>query len=197
MSNMKWYNSWQDCVVRRFIVLWIAAVSCSAASQGWTGSLEKRTLEAVEIEGISINTPLEMIAEILQARDYTRVNESLYTKQKYADKGRSTIFRVEVDDSPAFRQITYYRSMSGGRNKSPTSRDAPIPDSDVDMVQHLYHSVCMNISEELQDERACDPLTLANIRFGRGQWIQIDDHFSAILTASDAHATVGIKFSKD
>lgn len=197
MNNMKWQNSWQGCFIRKPILLWITTILCIAASQGWTSSLEKRTLETIEIEGISINTPLEMIGEILQARDYTKINESLYTKQEYADKGRSTISRVEVDDNPAFRQITYYRGMSGGRNKSPTARDAPILDSDIDMAQQLYHSVCMNISDELQNARGCDPLTPATIKFGRAQWIQIGDHFSAILTASDTHATIGIRFSRD
>jgi hypothetical protein len=78
-----------------------------------------------------------------------------------------------------------------------TARDAPIPDSDIDMAQQLYHSVCMNISDELQNARGCDPLTPATIKFGGAQWIQIDDHFSAILTASDTHATIGIRFSRD
>lgn len=197
MNNMKWQNSRQGCFVWKPMLLWIIAILCITLSQGWSSSPEKNILETIEIEGISISTPVEMIAEILQARDYTKVNESLYTKQKYADKGRSTISRVEVDDNPAFRQITYYRSMSGGRNKSPTARDAPIPDSDINMAQQLYHSVCMNIADELQNARGCDPFTLATIKFGGAQWIQIDDHFSAILTASDTHATIGVRFSRD
>lgn len=197
MNDMKWKNLRQGCFIRSFKLFWIAALLCIAASHGWADGSEKQTLKTVEIEGISINTPLEKIAGILQARDYTQLKESLYTKQEYADKGRSTISRVEIDENPEFRQITYYRGMSGGRNKSPTSRDAPIPDSDLDMAQQLYHLVCTNASEVLKNERACDPLTMANVRFGHGQWIQIDEHFAAILIASDSNATIGVRFARD
>lgn len=197
MNNMKWKKLCQGSLTRKFMLFWIVGLLSIAAPHGWAGNPERQTLKTVEIEGISINTPLEMIADILQARDYIQIKESLYTKQEYADKGRSTISRVEIDDNPVFRQITYYRGMSGGRNKSPTSRDAPIPDSDIGMAQQLYHLVCMDIAEELQNARACDPLTATDIRFGRGQWIQIDDHFSAILTASDTNATIGIRFARN
>ncbi len=197
MNNMKWKKLCQGSLTRKFMLFWIVGLLCIAASHGWAGNSERKTLKTVEIEGISINTPLEMIADILQARDYIQIKESLYTKQEYADKGRSTISRVEIDDNSAFRQITYYRGMSGGRNKSPTSRDAPIPDSDIGMAQQLYHLVCTDIAEELENARVCDPLTSTDIRFGRAQWIQIDDHFSAILTASDTNATIGIRFARN
>ncbi|MDV6340873.1 hypothetical protein R2103_03705 [Nitrosomonas sp. Is24] len=283
MSNPKMQNSRCDNLVQKFMLLGVVAISCIVLSNSWAANLEADALEKFEIEGISINTPLGEITELLQARDYVQVSEFLYTKQKYVQNGRSAVFRVEIDDNPAFRQITYYRGMSGGRNKSPTTRDASIPDSDINMARQLYQYVCVDqrrastsedfesysnrllatikeqgairskhleaiqeindssnplthivglftipfitakadnaasigqasaqelaainqlmqssakILAEIQRQRACIPFSLANISFGRAQWIQIDNRFSAILNVTDTNATIGIKYIK-
>lgn len=173
-----------------FILAWISITDNYAAST------KQSQLEAVEIAGISLNTPADRIAAILQAQGYTQVNASLYTKEEPLQNGRSAIYRIEIENNPVMREISYSRSLSGGRIKSPTLRDAPIPDSDMDMVQQLYRAVCLNISETLQKERGCEPYSSTNIIAGNGQPIEIDNHFTVFLKATDANTAIGIKYSK-
>jgi len=172
------------------IVAWISITDTHAAGA------EQSQLEAVEIAGVSIFTPMDRIAAILQAQGYTQVNGSLYTKEEPLQNGRSAIYRIEIENSSEIREISYSRSLSGGRIKSPTLRDAPIPDSDMDMVQQLYRAVCLNISETLQKERGCAPYSSTNVIAGNGQPVQIDDHFTVLLKATDANTAIGIKHSK-
>lgn len=184
------------CNSRFWRLLWIATAFFILALHSHASSPGKQLLETIEIAGISINTPMEMIAEILKARGYTQVSNSLYTKQEYLQNGRSAIFRIEIDDSATARQITYFRNLGGGRMKSPVAHDAPVPDPDIDMAQQLYQAVCTGISEELQKERACNPYTPANISFGHGQLTLISEHYAAILNATDATTIIGIKYKK-
>lgn len=196
MNDAQPQNSNNDLSISRFPLLWIAAVLSISALNSHAANAEKQPLRAIEIAGISINTPPEIIAGILQAQGYTQINASLYTKQEQLQNGRNAIFRIEIEENPTFRQITYFRSLGGGRIKSPSARDAPVPDSDIDMAQQLHQFVCASNSEEIQRERACMPYTPAHISFGRGQSIQIDDHFAAVLDATDASTTIGIKYTK-
>lgn len=196
MNDAQPQNSNNDLFISRFPLLWIAAVLSISALNSHAANAEKQPLQAIEIAGISISTPPEIIAGILQAQGYTQVNASLYTKQEQLQNGRNAIFRIEIEENPTFRQITYFRSLGGGRIKSPSARDAPVPDSDIGMAQRLYQAVCIDISEELQKERACNPYTPANISFGNGQLIPIDEHYAAVLNATDASTIIGIKYKK-
>ena len=173
-----------------FILTWISITDNHAASA------KQSQLKAVEISGISLNTPADRIAAILQAQGYTQVNGSLYTKEEPMQSGRSAIYRVEIEDSSTMWEISYFRSLSGGRIKSLTLRDAPIPDSDMYMARQLYQAVCMDISETLQKERGCAPYSSINISVGNGQPIAIDDHFTVLLKATDGNTAIGIKYSK-
>lgn len=177
-------------------LFWIATTLLILALHSQAASTGKQLLETIEIVGISISTPTRMIAEILKAQGYTQINESLYTKQEYLQNGRSARFRIEIDDSATSRQITYFRSLAGGRIKSSAAHDTPVPDSEINMAQQLYQLVCTDISEELQKERACSPYTPDNINFGNGQLIQINEHYAAVLNATDASTTIGIKYQK-
>jgi hypothetical protein len=177
-------------------LLWIAATLSIFTLHGYASDPKKQSLETIEIVGISISTPTEMIAGILKTRGYTQVNASLYTKQEYLQNGRSAIFRIEIEDNAIFRQITYFRNLGGGRMKSPAARDTPVPDSDIGMATQLYQSVCADTSEELQQERACSPYTPANISFGNGQLIPVNEHYAAVLNATDAATIIGIKYKK-
>ncbi len=174
------------------IFIWLGI----AISNNHAVSANQSQLEAIEIAGISISTPVDRIDTTLQAQGYTQVNTSLYTKEEPLQNGRSAIYRIEIEDTPVMREISYSRSLSGGRIKSPTLRDAPIPDSDVDMVQQLYRAVCLNLSETLQKERSCAPYSPTNASFGNGQSIPVDDHFTVLLKATDANTIIRIKYSK-
>ncbi len=63
ISSPNWHKS---SLVLRFLLLGVATViSCSVSASQTTGT-EKHPLKTIEIAGISLNTPLETIAEILQ-----------------------------------------------------------------------------------------------------------------------------------
>lgn len=156
--------------------------------------LQKHPLMAIEIAGVSLTTPAEKIPDILQAQGYTQVNSSLYTKSEPAPNGRSTVYRVEIDDTATSRELGYFRSLTGGRNKSPSSRDATIPDSEVTMVRQLYDAVC-NVSEDLQSERKCAPPQPASMMINHGMMLTVDTNHSALLKASDSSTSVVVKGS--
>lgn len=195
MNDSRRYDTRGGFLRRKFCLLWIGMALAIAVLHGHAADA-KQPLQMIEIAGVSINTPTEKTAGILQAQGYAQVNESLYTKQEKMQNGRSAMFRMEIEDNATFRQITYSRSLGGGRLKSPTSRDTPVPDSDIDMAQQLYQSVCTNIPEAVQKDRACNPYTPANISFGNGQLIQVDERFAAALDATDASTAISIKFTK-
>ncbi|OQW80663.1 MAG: hypothetical protein E6Q59_10390 [Nitrosomonas sp.] len=156
-----------------------------------TGS-QKHPLTAIEIAGVSLTTPAEKIPDILQTQGYTQVNSSLYTKSEPAPNGRSTVYRVEIDDTATSRELGYFRSLTGGRNKSPSSRDAAIPDSEIAMVRQLYDVVC-NVSEDLQSERKCQPPQPASMMINNGMMLTIDANHSVLLKASDSSTSVVVK----
>lgn len=196
MNDMQRYNSRNVFFRSKFLVLWITALLLIFTLNSHAANTEKQQLQAIEISGISINASPERMAEILQERGYTQVNESLYTKQEQAQSGRSAIYRIEIENTATFHQITYFRSLGGGRVKSPIVHDAPVPASEIDMAQQLYHVICTDMPAETQEKRSCEPLTPANIRFGHGQWIQSDAHFAVLLDATNANTTIGIKYTR-
>lgn len=185
----------KGCSALRFLLSGVAAIVSFSVSASQTTGTEKHPLKTIEIAGISLNTPPEAIAKIMQAQDYTQVNESLYTKQESAQNGRSTVYRIEIEDTATSRQLGYFRSLTGGRNKSPSSRDAAIPESEITMAQQLHDFVC-TVAEELQTERACMPQAPANMIFGHGQSITLDAHFSVLLKASDTSTSMIIKYTE-
>lgn len=190
ISSPNWHK---NSLVLRFLLLGVATTISFSISASQTTGTEKHPLKTIEIAGISLNTPLKTIAEILQAHDYTPVNATLYTKQEPAQNGRSTVYRVEIEETATSRQLSYFRSLTGGRNKSPAARDAAIPAAEIATAQQLYDFVCA-VPQALQTERACIPQTPANIIFGHGQLIAIDAHYSASLKASDSSTSMIIRY---
>ena len=95
-----------------FLSLFLTAITAFA---GQHQSAESHPLRQIEISGIAIATPSGKISDILEAQGYTRVSGTMYTKQEQLQNQRKTIFRIEVEDTAAFREITYHRSLSGGR----------------------------------------------------------------------------------
>ena len=192
ISSPNWQKGF---LVPRLLMLGVTTIIGFSITASQTTSTEKHPLRVIEIAGISFNTPLETIAEILQTHDYTPVNATLYTKQEPAQNGRSTVYRVEIEDTATSRQLSYFRSLTGGRNKSPSARDAAIPAAEMITAQQLYNFVCA-VPQALQTERACMPQTAANIIFGHGQLIAIDAHYSALLKASDSSTSMIIKYAE-
>ena len=185
----------KNSLVFRLALMMVAMIISFSVLASQSPGAEKDSLKAIEIAGISLNTPAGAIAKILQAQDYVPVNGTVYTKQEAAPNGRSTIYRIEVEDTPTFRQLSYSRNLTGGRNKSPSARDAAIPADEVTVTQQLYDAVCA-VSEEQQTQRACMPTTPANIIVGNGQLIAIDQYHSIVLKASDASTSMMIRYIK-
>ncbi|MDO9310816.1 MAG: hypothetical protein Q7T85_03865, partial [Nitrosomonas sp.] len=71
ISSPNWHKS---SLVLRFLLLGVATTISFSISASQTTGTEKHPLKTIEIAGISLNTPLETVAEILQAHDYTPVN---------------------------------------------------------------------------------------------------------------------------
>ncbi|MGZ0020601.1 hypothetical protein [Nitrosomonas sp. wSCUT-2] len=195
IMNGSLQSGW-NAVWRVWIRRWsTAAVLMIAIPAAAIADSPKHPLAAVEIAGISLNTPADTIAGILQAQGYTQVNPSLYTKSEAAENGRSTVYRVEVDDTAGSRELSYARSLTGGRNKSPSSRDAAIPDSEIAMVRQLYEAVC-NVDEDLQSERKCAPPQPASVMINHGMMLTVDVHYAVLLKASDSSTSVAVKGSR-
>lgn len=185
-----WSATWRNRIKRWCVIaVWLAALPMTAVA-----GPPRHPLAEVEIAGISLDTPADKIAGILQAQDYTQINPSLYTKSEAAPNGRSTVYRVEIDDTASARELGYFRSLTGGRNKSPPSRDATIPDSEIAMVRQLYDAVC-NVSEDLQSERNCQPPQPASVMINHGMMLTVDANYSVLLKASDSSTSVMVKGS--
>ena len=173
-----------------FLSLFLTAITAFA---GQHQSAESHPLRQIEISGIAIATPSGKISDILEAQGYTRVSGTMYTKQEQLQNQRKTIFRIEVEDTAAFREITYHRSLSGGRVKTAGDPE-PVPDYEVDMAQRFYALMCEDVSEAIMEERQCEPLTKVTINAGHGQFIQINDSISMQLNVTAANSAVGIKY---
>lgn len=158
-----------------------------------TGS-QKHPLAAIEIAGVSLSTPADKIAGMLQTQGYTQVNSSLFTKSEPAPNSRSTVYRIEIDDTATSRELGYFRSLTGGRNKSPSTRDTAIPETEIAMVRQLYDAVC-NVPEDLQTERKCTPVEPASVVINHGMMLTIDTNYSVLLKASDSSTSLMIKES--
>ena len=164
------------------------------ATAGQHQSTDSHPLRHVEISGVSIATPSDKISLILEAQGYTQVSSTMYTKQEQLQNQRKTIFRIEIEDSAAYREITYHRSLSGGRVKSSVEEE-PVPEFELDTARQLYQLICESDTEEERDERFCQPYKQSSINAGHGQFIQISDDFAVQLNATAANTAIGIKQS--
>ena len=176
-----------------FILLSLGGMAASNAS---SSNQRNSLLNTVEISGISITTPQDEIVGILDNQGYTQVNSTLFTKQEQLDSRRKTIFRIEVEYTANSRQITYHRSLSGGRVKS-SVEEKPIPANEMKIAQQLYQIVCGNVSETDKAERSCEPAALTRIQAGQGRFVDIDDHWSVQLSATASSSAIGIRFSDE
>lgn len=181
---------------KALIKIWSIMALFLAVTHSHAAGRQDHPLAAIEIAGISLNTPAGKIAGILQVQGYTQVNPSLYIKSEAAPNGRSTVYRVEVDDTAGSRELGYFRSLTGGRNKSPSARDAVIPESEITMVRQLYDAVC-NVAEDLQNAQKCQPPQPASVTINQGMMLTVDANYSLLLKASDTSTTAVVKFKAE
>ncbi|MDH5553374.1 MAG: hypothetical protein OEX82_08600 [Nitrosomonas sp.] len=153
-------------------------------------------LLTVEIEGVSLSTPIDAIPGILESHGYNQVSSTTYTRRSPADGQRMSIHRIEITDTTDLRQISYIREKSGGRIKSPPKIEEPILDSELGTAQTIYRIVCDEVSVQDQDERLCQPATASNIIFNQGNVLKISSSLEASLNASAASTIIRLKYSE-
>jgi hypothetical protein len=193
----KGFYNLATCTAVFFLIL-IHLPSIAVAEKTKSGQLpDQQRFLAFEIAGISLSTPLENIPSILKNHDYRQTGGKTYTKQIVVPGQRKAVYRIEVDDTPAHRQITYFRGQSGGRVKSSALQEKPIQPDEIEMVNELYQIVCTEITPQIQETRACQPTTDALIIFGHGEFLEIGKNFRAQLNASANSTTIGIKVIKE
>lgn len=165
------------------------------ATAGAVVGKDHESFKQLEISGITLAMSLETITENLTQQGYETVNSRLFTKRGPLQNNRTTVFRIEIEDDADAdaRMITYHRSLTGGRVK--TAGDAePIAEYEIDMAQQFYKVMCGNVSEEIKEERQCEPPTEVSINAGYGQFIEISDRVSMQLNVTAANSAVGIKY---
>jgi len=155
------------------------------------------SLLTVEIEGVSLSTPIGAIPIILEIQGYNQVSSTTYTKRSPADGQRMSIHRIEITDTNDLRQISYVREKSGGRIKSPPKVEKPILESELGTAQRIYHIVCAEASAKEQNEGLCQPATTSNIIFNHGKPMKIGSNFEVSLNATDASTVMRLKYSKN
>jgi hypothetical protein len=180
-----------------FLILTLLTSSAIAEKTKSEQLLDQQRFLAYEMAGISLSTPLESIPSILKSHGYTQTGNITYTKQVVVPGQRKAVYRIEVDDTPAQRQITYFRGQSGGRVKSSALQEKPIQLDEIEMANELYEIVCTEITSQVQETRTCQPTTEALIIFGHGKLLEIGKNFSAQLNASANSTTIGLKVIKE
>lgn len=184
------------CRIIAFGVFLILALLPFTVSASNTDNLsEKQRLLAIEIEGVSLNTPANSIAAILTNHGYEQATSTTYTKQYQAPGQRRSIYRVEIEQSDTLHQINYLREKSGGRVKSPPKIEKPILENEAFMAREIYRIVCTEASVQTQNERFCEPMSVSSIRFNHGNPLQIDQYFDVLLDASAANTSIRLTFS--
>ncbi len=186
-----------NMTINKFVLLPALLIAFEAvASDGCDSRKLDQTLSTVEVSGISMETPKDAIADILSKQGYTAITSSLFTKQEQLQSSRKTIYRIEVEETAAFRQISYHRSLSGGRVKSSVG-EKPIPSDEFDTAQQLYQIACEGISEAIKAERECELLKDITISAGHGRFIELNARWAVQLNATAVNTAIGIKYSNE
>lgn len=155
-----------------------------------------QNLLMVEIEGISLSTPIDAIPEILENHGYNQTASTTFIKRTEATGPRKSIHRIEISDTDKLRQISYIREKSGGRIKSPPKVEEPILKNETLIAQEIYRIVCTEVSAQIQNERYCQPASKFSISFNNGSTLQIGSDFEVTLNASAASTAIRLKYSK-
>lgn len=192
----KGFHSSAICTAFLFLISILLPSSVIAEKKESTQLLDQPRFLAYEIAGVSLQTPPDSISSILEDHGYTQTGSATYTKQIQVPGQRKAIYRIEIDDTPAIRQITYFRGQSGGRVKSSALKEKPLQADEIEMANELYQIVCGEISPQTAETRTCQPATDALLIFGNGEFLDISNNFGAQLNASADATTIGIKYIK-
>lgn len=148
------------------------------------------------VEGVSLSmSPTEIQAK-LQAMGYAQVSHTTFVKERPLAGGRQVIYRIEIEHTPNSRKLGYFRSESGGRNKSPVTLTLPIPEQEAKWVNALYELVCSDIPSEISVSRQCEPASEVSVRFGQGNPLSLSPTITTQLAASAGSISLNIIYHK-
>ncbi len=150
----------------------------------------------LEIEGISLSTLPEDVPVILEAAGYLQRGNSIFIKETPLPGGRNSLYRIELEDTPKHRSISYFRGESDGRNKSSVEKNRPIPDNEAAWAKAIYELVCLNVLDRINKVRSCQSLHEWEIRFGEGSFLNISANAGAQVDASGASTILGVTYFK-
>ena len=176
------------------IVIFFAHSSNLLASENQpdTGSALLTGILSLRLEGVSLNMSQTEIQTKLQAAGYTQVSPITFIKELPLPGGRQSIYRIEFEHTPSISKLGYFRSESGGRNKSPVTESRPIPEQEAKSANELYELVCSQASDEIKSVRACESVSEASIRFGEGNPLALSPSITAQLAASASSMSLSI-----
>ncbi len=180
------------------IVIFFAHSSNLLASENQpdTGSALLTGILSLRLEGVSLNMSQTEIQTKLQAAGYTQVSPITFIKELPLPGGRQSIYRIEFEHTPSISKLGYFRSESGGRNKSPVTESRPIPEQEAKSANELYELVCSQASDEIKSVRACESVSEASIRFGEGNPLALSPSITAQLAASASSMSLSIVHHK-
>lgn len=188
-------------ITSRISFLIIMLFICSSApfasnNQSHTDSDLLASFLNLDVEGVSLSmSPTEIQAQ-LQTAGYTQVNHTTFIKEIPLTGGRQSIYRIEIEHTPNHRKLGYFRSESGGRNKSPVTQALPIPEPEAKWVNALYELVCSDIPNEIKISRQCEPVSAASIRFGQGNPLSLSPTITTQLAATAGSVNLSIIYHK-
>lgn len=147
---------------------------------------------SLRIEGVSLDMSQTEIQAKLQAAGYAQVSTTTFIKEMPLLGGRQSIYRIEFEHTPSVSKLGYFRSESGGRNKSPATESRSIPEQEAKWANELYELVCSRASDEIKLMRACEPVSESSIRFGEGNPLVLSPSITAQLVASASSMSLSI-----
>lgn len=98
---------------RQYIrILFLMTVLSTISAARGSGFFPLQRFLDLEIEGISLSTLPEDIPVILEAAGYFQSGNSTFIRDTPLPGGRKSIYRIELEDTPEYRSITYSISIS-------------------------------------------------------------------------------------
>lgn len=146
----------------------------------------------LSIEGVSLSMSPNEIQAKLQAVGYAQVSQTTFIKEQPLTGGRQVIYRIEIEHTANSHKLGYFRSESGGRNKSPVTQVLPIPEQEAKWANALYELVCSDIPAEIRVSRQCEPVSEASVRFGQGNPLSLSPTITTQLAASAGSVSLSI-----
>ena len=157
-------------------------------------------IEDFVIEGISLNTPIDSVRDILVDRGYEEIFSSDVTKLEFIKNGRSpralgdASFSITVLQRDGVHRLHFRRlTRVDPRASSPELPNSP----GVKRARGLKKRICASITDETERWKFCLPDTDAKLSLGlTSQWLKLDDGLFIEYLKASPGATIIQLFSR-